>query len=99
MSYSLNQKQAELLQECLSMTHELGLHADADRRFLDLEESLSDHAATTEIMEALWKELLAARRAALYWQQISDVERSMSEKLADNHFQLQQNYLRLMQEQ
>jgi len=99
MSYSLNEKQAELLEDCLSMAQDLGSHADADRRFLDLEETLSDDAATVAVLNALWKEVLAARRSATYWQQISDVERSMTEKLANTHFQLQQNYLRLMQEQ
>ena len=99
MSYSLTEKQSDLLQECLSMAQNIQSHADADRRFLDLEETLSDDAATVAVLEALWKEVLAARRSALYWQQISDVERALTEKMAGNHFQLQQNYLRLMQEQ
>ncbi|MDX2232833.1 MAG: hypothetical protein NW220_24595 [Leptolyngbyaceae cyanobacterium bins.349] len=99
MSYSLTEKQSELLKECLAMAQDLQSHADADRRFLDLEETLSSAPAALAVVEALWKEVLAARRAATYWEQISDVERSMTEKLADNHFQLQQNYLRLMQEQ
>jgi uncharacterized membrane-anchored protein YjiN (DUF445 family) len=99
MSHSLNEKQSQLLQECLSMAQELKCHADADRRFLDLEETLSDDAATVAVLEALWKEVLAARRSATYWQQISDVERSLTDNLASNHVQLQQNYLRLLQEQ
>jgi len=81
------------------MAQDLALHPDAERRFLDLEETLPDDPPTVEVLETLWREVLAARRSALYWQQVSDVERSLTEKLADNHFQLQQNYLRLMQEQ
>lgn len=99
MSYSLTEKQSELLKACLSLAQDLQSHADADRHFLDLEESLTDDAAKTAVLTALWQEVLAARRSAIFWQQISDVERSMTEKMADNHFQLQQNYLRLMQEQ
>jgi len=99
MSHSLTPAQSELLKECLSLSQDLPSHADADRRFLDLEESLAGDPATLAVLEAVWRELLAARRAAIYWNQISDVERSMTDKLADNHFQLQQNYLRLMQEQ
>lgn len=99
MSHSLTEKQSQLLQECLTMAQTLGTHADADRRFLDLEETLSDDAATIAVLEALWKEVLAARRSANYWEQISDVERSLTENLASNHFQLKQNYLRLLQEQ
>ncbi len=73
-------------------------HADAERKFLDLEESITGDAATTELVAILWKEVLAARRAEAFWQQISDVERTMTERITDDHFQLQQNYLRLMQE-
>lgn len=98
MSYSLSE-QLQLLNECLALTHDIESHPDADRRFLDLEETLTTDPATGKVLQALWQEVLAARRSAIYWQQISDVERSMTEKLADNHFQLQQNYLRLMQEQ
>lgn len=99
MSYSLTEKQSQLLNECLSMAQDLNSHSDADRRFLDLEETLPNDPATMVVVQALWREVLAARRSATYWEQISDVERSMTESLASNHFQLQQNYLRLMQEQ
>lgn len=99
MSHSLTEKQAKLLNECLSMAQDLSQHADAERHFLDLEETLAGDAASSEILTRLWQELLAVRRSATFWQQISTVEKAMSEKLADSHFQLQQNYLRLMQEQ
>lgn len=99
MSHSLNQKQADLLKECLTLAQDLDRHADVDRQFLDLTEILADKAEAIAVLEAVWKELLLARRSSAFWQQISDVERTMSEKLADNNIQLQQNYLRLMQEQ
>ncbi len=72
--------------------------ADAERRFLDLEETLTADPATAEVLQALWQELVTARRSGAFWQQISDVERTMTERLADSHIQLQQNYLRLVQE-
>lgn len=99
MSHSLTEKQSKLLSECLLMAQDLAQHADAERCFLDLEETLSGDAATTEVLATLWKELLAVRRSATFWQQISNVEKAMSEKLADSHIQLQQNYMRLVQEQ
>ncbi len=99
MSYSLTENQSHLLDECLAMAQDVKLHPDADRRFLDLEASLQGEADTAAVLQAMWKEVLAARRSAMYWQQVSDIERSMTEKLADNHLQLRQNYLRLMQEQ
>lgn len=73
-------------------------HADAKRKFLDLEETFTGEGVPVELIETLWKEVLAARRAEAFWHQISDVERTMTERITDDHVQLQQNYLRLMQE-
>jgi uncharacterized membrane-anchored protein YjiN (DUF445 family) len=99
MPHSLTQEQVTLLQSCFSMAQELAQHKDADRAFTNLKESLSADPATIEMIEMVWKELLTARRSGAFWQQASDVERSMTESLANNHLQLQQNYLRLVQEQ
>ena len=99
MSHSLNEKQADLLKECLALAQDLDRHSDADRTFLDLAETLAGDAAAIAVLKSVWKELLVARRSAAFWQQISDVERTMSEKLVDNNIQIQQNYLRLVQEQ
>ena len=99
MPYSLTPKQTALLQECLSLAQDVTCHADAERLFLDLEAELSADEATREVLTELWKNVLAARRSAAFWEQISDVEKNMSEQLASSHLQLRQNYLRLMQEQ
>lgn len=99
MSYSLDEKQSALLQECISMARDPRLQADAERKFLDLEETLTSQEAAVALVGALWREVLAARRSEAFWQQISDVERSMTERITDDHFQLQRNYLRLMEEQ
>jgi hypothetical protein len=51
------------------------------------------------MIDMLWGELLRARRSAQFWQKTCDVERELTERMAASHFQLQQNYLRLVQEQ
>lgn len=99
MTHSLNQHQLDLLKDCLALALNPKSHAEADRQFLDLQESLETDAATSEVLQKLWREVLTARRSAAFWEQLSDVEKSMSEGLATDHLRLQQNYLRLIQEQ
>lgn len=99
MTHSLSQDQAELLQNCLSLAANPKSHADAKRQFLDLQGSLNTDTATLEVLQKLWQEVLAARRSAAFWEQLSDVEKAMSDGLANDHLRLQQNYLRLVQEQ
>lgn len=67
--------------------------------FSELIDSLEPGSAAAELISMLWKEILTSRRSAAFWQQISDVEKAMSEQLVQQHLQLQQNHLRLMQEQ
>ena len=59
--------------------------------------ALNDTAA--EVIDALWNELLTARRSTAFWEQISDAEKEMGDRLTQDNIRLQQNYLRLMQEQ
>lgn len=98
MTHSLTPQQTAQLRECLVLAQDPTQHQDANQSFDVLRASISEPLAT-ELLSVLWKEVLSARRSAAFWQQISDVEKEMSERLAQNHFQLQQNYLRLMQEQ
>ncbi len=99
MTHSLSQNQIDLLQDCLALALTPKSHAEAKRQFLDLQESLNIDAATSEVLQKLWQEVLTARRSAAFWEQLSDVEKAMSEGLATDHLRLQQNYLRLVQEQ
>ncbi|MBE9178094.1 hypothetical protein IQ268_05775 [Oculatella sp. LEGE 06141] len=88
------------LQACIAQAQNLSHHSDANETFAELRDRLaSENPQAAELLETLWKELLSARRSALFWQQICDVERDLAEQMAANHVQLQQNYLRLMQEQ
>ncbi len=99
MTHSLSAHQIDLLKDCFALASNPKSHPEADRQFLDLQGSLNTDAATLEVLQKLWQEVLAARRSAAFWEQLSDVEKAMSDGLANDHLRLQQNYLRLVQEQ
>ena len=99
MTHSLTQNQQAHLQECLALAQDPTQQEQASQTFSQLVASVEPSAAAAALLQALWSELLAARRSSAFWQQISDAEKGMSERLAATNVQLQQNYLRLMQEQ
>jgi hypothetical protein len=99
MNYSLSQDQIDRLKDCFTLALHPKSHAEADRQFLEFQESLEPDATTSEVLQQLWQEVLAARRSATFWEQLSNAERAVSDGLANNHLRLQQNYLRLVQEQ
>lgn len=99
MTHSLPQNQTVQLQECLDLAQDVTTHAEANQTFLNLLGTLEATPHAAEIAQTLWNELLSAHRSARFWQQMSDVEKQMSDRLAETHVQLQQNYLRLIQEQ
>lgn len=88
------------LQDCLALAGDITRHPEANQAFLNLQEQLAaEQPIAAELLGLLWKDLLSARRSASFWEQISDIERQMTEQMAATHVQLQQNYLRLVQEQ
>jgi hypothetical protein len=99
MADSLTPAQQTLLQECLELAQDIKSHADAASKFANLRDSLTTNPATLTVIDSLWDAVLTSRRASAFWEQLSDAEQALSQRLADNHVQLQQNYLRLVQEQ
>lgn len=99
MHPSLTSDQIALVQECLDLVLDPRRHAAATDAFEKLQKTLTNEISKDAMLEILWKELLAARRSALFWEQISDSEKEISDRMAQSHLQLQQNYLRLIQEQ
>ncbi|MBD3880360.1 hypothetical protein IFO70_01175 [Phormidium tenue FACHB-886] len=88
------------LQQCLALTQDITQHTEAKERFAALKaEVAAEHPLAAELLELTWNELIAARRSAAFWEQISDAEKTMSDKLGESFTNLQQNHLRLMQEQ
>lgn len=99
MSDSLTPNQIEQLQSCFALAQDPRTHAAANQGFTELLDSVADDSPAFELLKLLWKEVLTARRSAAFWEQISDVEKEMSERITQDHLQLHQNYLRLVQEQ
>jgi hypothetical protein len=100
MTQSLSQNQVVQLQKCLSLSRDVSRHTEAEQLFEELRHSVAaDNPAAVELLDPLWQEVLAARRSANFWQEISNVEKELSSRMAATHMQLRQNYLRLMQEQ
>jgi hypothetical protein len=88
------------LNECIELAKDPKEHRAAEEAFAMIKGELGDAPSEAlEVVERLWNELLTARRSAAFWEQISNMERAMTERLAADHCQLKQNYLRLLQEQ
>jgi len=100
MSYPTASLPVETLTECIELAKDPKAHGEAEQAFAEVKHDLEGASSETlAVVDHLWQELLTARRSAAFWEQISNVERSMTEKIAADHFQLKRNYLRLMQEQ
>jgi hypothetical protein len=88
------------LQECMALVTDRSCYAEANDAFTQLKDRLAtDHPLAAEMLELLWSEMLSARRSASLWEQLSEIERQFTEHMTASHVQLQQNYLRLVQEQ
>jgi hypothetical protein len=99
MTQSLTQKQLDQLQECFALAGNPTQREAAKTAFSQLSAEVTIDPATTELLEALWAEVLSARRSEAFWQQMSDAEKGLSDRVAADHINLQQNHMRLIQEQ
>lgn len=88
------------LQALLQLAETVEHHPDAHHQFqawvADLQMNEPELAA---LMEQLWQAYMASQRSAHFWQRRTQMEQRLSDRLSQHHAQLQQNYLRLMQEQ
>lgn len=90
----------EQLQACLSLAHDVSTHSDAEDRYTRLRDRLvEENSDVAVVMDLMWKEILSSRRSAFFWEEMCNVEQRLTERMAESHVQLRQNYLRLMQEQ
>ncbi len=100
MTQSSSQNPVTQLKKCLSLAQEVATHAEANQAFEQLRASVdAETPLAAELLDLLWQEVIAARRSALFWHQMCDVEKELSDRMIDNMAQLRRNYLRLMQEQ
>jgi len=87
------------LKKCLTLAQNVETQEEAKQMFEPLyEKMLSENPQAAEIMELLWQEVIAARRSAAFWQQISEYEKNMADQILQSLAQARQNYLRLLQE-
>ena len=87
------------LRKCIALAQEVATHPQANQTFEQLRDSIAtENPQAAELMELLWQEVIAARRSAEFWHEMSNVEKDLSNRMMDNMAQLRQNYLRLMQE-
>lgn len=99
MTHSLTQNQLAQLKDCFSLARNPTQQEAACQTMTQLLSDLAVDAVAAEVIDALWQELLTARRSTAFWEQISDAEKEMGDRLTQDNIRLQQNYLRLMQEQ
>ena len=87
------------LKKCLTLAQDVGSHAEANRAFEQLCGIIdAENPMAAQLLEMLWEDAILARRSALFWQQMSEVEKDMANRMMENMTQMRQNYLRLMQE-
>jgi hypothetical protein len=91
---------ADRLQTAIDLAQALDQHSQAQAAFQELMADIEvQNPLVASLLERLWKEYLSSQRSSLFWEQLSTVEKQLSDKLTESHLQLKQNYLRLMQEQ
>jgi hypothetical protein len=99
MTHSLTPTQVAQLQDCFSLAQNPTQQEAARQTMAQLLQDLALNPTAAAVVDALWNELLTARRSTAFWEQISDAEKEMGDRLTQDNIRLQQNYLRLMQEQ
>ncbi|HEY9761907.1 MAG TPA: hypothetical protein V6D07_05250 [Trichocoleus sp.] len=90
----------EALQEAIKLAQTVEQHSEAQAVFERLHQELQgQHSPAADLLAVLWREYLRSQRSTLFWQELCQVEKHLSEQLSESHLQLKQNYLRLIQEQ
>lgn len=91
------------LKRCLALAQEVPTHAEAKETYSDLRDRLIASNPETpeilELMDLLWAELLSSRRSAMFWEELCNVEKKLTDRITESNIQLRQNYIRLVQEQ
>jgi len=93
-----NAKPIAQLKQCLKLARDPEAHDEANDRFAHLSEAIADTPELEQILDLLWTEVLAGRRAAAFWRKSSDVEKDMTEDMMQRLIAQRQQYLRLLQE-
>jgi hypothetical protein len=90
---------AARLQDAIGLAQQVQQHPEAHQAFQTMLADLKPHSPVAAVLlEQLWQEYIGTQRSSIFWEQISQVEKKLSDRLSESHIQLKQNYLRLMQE-
>ncbi|MGB3615813.1 MAG: hypothetical protein WBA10_18600 [Elainellaceae cyanobacterium] len=101
MSTNLSsQETLDQLKLCFRLAGEVSTHSEAKQAFKQIQGRVAETSPdAVELVDMLWQEVISAQRSAIFWQELSDMEKNLGEKLAEKQVQLKQNYMRLVQEQ
>lgn len=89
----------EQLKICLDLAKTVETHPEANQCFDELLTAIkTESPEIAELFNLIWQDLIAARRAASFWEQMSDVEKEMASNMMETMTQMRQNQLRLIQE-
>ncbi|HEY9763855.1 MAG TPA: hypothetical protein V6D07_15090 [Trichocoleus sp.] len=88
------------LKGAIALAQDVKTHRQAKEQFEELYPVLeAENAEMAEMLRHLWQEYITLQRSAAFWQRLSNAEKDLSDKITEDNIQLQQNYLRLVQEQ
>lgn len=89
-----------MLQEAIALAEDMATHDAAKARFQELHAQLeATNPDAAHLLQILWERHIRLQRSAAFWQQISDAEKELSQRMTETSIQLKQNYMRLIQEQ
>jgi len=100
MNNAIAHTPAEALTTAIKLAQDAKTHQEAHAAFQELYGQVrKDNPEMASLLHMLWREYVTSQRSATFWQELCQVEKHLSERIAESHLQLRQNYLRLMQEQ
>ncbi|MGF1459556.1 MAG: hypothetical protein ACFBSG_11070 [Leptolyngbyaceae cyanobacterium] len=100
MNTSLSESPVKTLETAIGLAHNEATAEAAHAAFHELLEAVrAENPQMASMLQLLWREYVTTQRSVNFWQELCQVEKHLSERITENHIQLRQNYLRLMQEQ
>ena len=100
MNKTVSQAPVQALETAMKLAQNVESQYEAHAAFNELYEDLRSEAPELATMlQMLWREYVTSQRSVAFWQELCQVEKHLSERITENHLQLRQNYLRLMEEQ
>lgn len=94
-----NKNWVEQMKTCIDLAKGVETHDEANQCFEELLTAIkTESPQMAELLNLIWQDLISARRAASFWEQMSDVEKEMASNMMETMTQMRQNQLRLIQE-